>query len=378
MDQNLSKVENSNLALFLKRFDFLHFFVIISLSLSGVLFIYGIGQQVGGRIQDYWKMQIIWLAVGFSLWIYLSFFFDLKKLRLLAPIIFVISVLFLILVLFQGQRINMAKRWINIMGFRFQPSELAKTALVIMLAWILTLRDFNVNKLYHLLLCLIIAAIPFILICVEPDLGTAVVIIPLTFSMLFVAGLNKKWIFSGIIAMLILLPSAYPFLKEYQKERIRVFLDPNRDIRNRGWNSLQAELAVGSGGLYGKGFMQGTQHSLGFLPQTVSNTDFIFSVIGEEMGFIGSLGLVILYLSLCFSLLRTSMSADPFGKYIAVGVCILIFIHSFINIGMTIRLLPVTGLPLPLISYGGTFTINTLILLGLANSAFYNRSLVRN
>jgi len=378
MDQNLSKVENSNLALFLKRFDFLHFFVIISLSLSGVLFIYGIGQQVGGRIQDYWKMQIIWLAVGFSLWIYLSFFFDLKKLRLLAPIIFVISVLFLILVLFQGQRINMAKRWINIMGFRFQPSELAKTALVIMLAWILTLRDFNVNKLYHLLLCLIIAAIPFILICVEPDLGTAVVIIPLTFSMLFVAGLNKKWIFSGIIAMLILLPSAYPFLKEYQKERIRVFLDPNRDIRNRGWNSLQAELAVGSGGLYGKGFMQGTQHSLGFLSQTVSNTDFIFSVIGEEMGFIGSLGLVILYLSLCFSLLRTSMSADPFGKYIAVGVCILIFIHSFINIGMTIRLLPVTGLPLPLISYGGTFTINTLILLGLANSAFYNRSLVRN
>ncbi|HRR28869.1 MAG TPA: rod shape-determining protein RodA [Victivallales bacterium] len=378
MDQNLSKVENSNLALFLKRFDFLHFFVIISLSLSGVLFIYGIGQQVGGRIQDYWKMQIIWLAVGFSLWIYLSFFFDLKKLRLLAPIIFVISVLFLILVLFQGQRINMAKRWINIMGFRFQPSELAKTALVIMLAWILTLRDFNVNKLYHLLLCLIIAAIPFILICVEPDLGTAVVIIPLTFSMLFVAGLNKKWIFSGIIAMLILLPSAYPFLKEYQKERIRVFLDPNRDIRNRGWNSLQAELAVGSGGLYGKGFMQGTQHSLGFLPQTVSNTDFIFSVIGEEMGFIGSLGLVILYLSLCFSLLRTSMSADPFGKYIAVGVCILIFIHSFINIGMTIRLLPVTGLPLPLISYGGTFTINTSILLGLANSAFYNRSLVRN
>ncbi|HRR50138.1 MAG TPA: rod shape-determining protein RodA, partial [Bacteroidales bacterium] len=368
MDQNLSKVENSNLALFLKRFDFLHFFVIISLSLSGVLFIYGIGQQVGGRIQDYWKMQIIWLAVGFSLWIYLSFFFDLKKLRLLAPIIFVISVLFLILVLFQGQRINMAKRWINIMGFRFQPSELAKTALVIMLAWILTLRDFNVNKLYHLLLCLIIAAIPFILICVEPDLGTAVVIIPLTFSMLFVAGLNKKWIFSGIIAMLILLPSAYPFLKEYQKERIRVFLDPNRDIRNRGWNSLQAELAVGSGGLYGKGFMQGTQHSLGFLPQTVSNTDFIFSVIGEEMGFIGSLGLVILYLSLCFSLLRTSMSADPFGKYIAVGVCILIFIHSFINIGMTIRLLPVTGLPLPLISYGGTFTINTSILLGLANS----------
>lgn len=268
----------------------------------------------------------------------------------------------------------MARRWLNIFGFRFQPSEMAKTAIILMLAWLLSLRDFDVNKFFHLCIVLLTAGIPFILICIEPDLGTAIVIIPLTFFVLFVGGLKWKWILSAILAIAILIPSAYPFLKEYQKERIRVFLDPNRDTKNRGWNSLQAELAVGSGGLYGKGFMQGTQHTLGFLPQTVSNTDFIFSVIGEETGFIGSASVVISYLLLCFSLLRTSAFAgDPFGKHIAAGVCALIFVHSFVNIGMTIRLLPVTGLPLPLISYGGTFTLNTLIMLGLANSAFFNR-----
>ena len=373
MDNSLEKSRSSKFFVFLKNFDFIHFFTILFLSLTGLIFIYGIGQQIGGKLQDYWKMQAIWLASGFSCWAFISFFTDLKKIRVVAPFLYLTAIILLLIVLFQGQRVNMARRWLNIFGFRFQPSELAKTALIMMLAWLLTLREFNVNKFSHLFIILAAAGIPFILIGIEPDLGTAIVIIPVTFFILFIAGLKWKWILSALVAIIILIPSSYPFLKEYQKERIRVFLDPNRDTKNRGWNSLQAELAVGSGGLYGKGFMQGTQHTLGFLPQTVSNTDFIFSVIGEESGFIGSASLVISYMLLCFSLLRTAATADPFGKYIAAGVCALIFSHSFVNIGMTIRLLPVTGLPLPLISYGGTFTVNTLIMLGLANSAFYNR-----
>lgn len=374
MDNSFEKKTPSPLAAFARRFDFVQFATIVFLSSCGLLFIYGIGQQIGGRIQDYWWRQLLWLCVGFAGWAFFSFAFPPKQIRIIAPLIYLASLFLLVAVLVQGREVNTARSWINVAGFRFQPSEFGKTGVIVMLAWLLSLREFDINKPRNLACVVALAGISFLLICIEPDLGTAIVLIPVTFFMIFVAGLSWKWILAAIVAICIMIPAGYPLLKEYQKERIRVFLDPERDPRNRGWNSLQAELAVGSGGLHGKGFMQGTQHALGFLPQTVSNTDFIFSVIGEETGFVGASAIIAAYILLSFSLLRTATLADPFGRYLAAGVAAMIFCHSFINIAMTVRLLPITGLPLPLISYGGTFTMNTLVLLGMANASFYRRN----
>jgi rod shape determining protein RodA len=359
---------------FFKSIDYFHLSIICILSFIGIVFIYGIGQQIGGKIQNYWKIQCVWVCLGFLAWIFFSFIFDLKKLRLLTPLIYFLSIGLLLAVLIQGQEINAAKRWLSIAGFRFQPSEFAKIAFILILAWVLSVRNFDINKISCLFITGIIAFVPFFLICIEPDMGTASIIIPVFIFIIFAAKLNWKWILSIFAAFCVLVPAAYPFLKDYQKERILVFLDADRDPKNRGWNSLQAQLAVGSGGIAGKGFMKGTQYTLGFLPQTVSSTDFIFSVIGEETGFVGSASLVICYFLLCASILRTAAIApDPFARYLATGAAALVFFHSFVNIGMTIRLMPITGVPLPFISYGGTVTTVFFSLMGMVNSINYNR-----
>ena len=165
-----------------------------------------------------------------------------------------------------------------------------------------------------------------------------------------------------------------PLLEPYQKERIRVFLSDNVDTADAGWNKLQAQVAVGSGGLRGKGYLQGTQNMLGFLPRTVAPTDFIFCVIAEEMGFIGSISILLLYMLLLGRCLRTAWRApDEFGRMVAIGINTLLFCHIFINIAMTIGLLPITGLPLPLMSYGGSFMISTLVALGIIQSIYQRR-----
>jgi rod shape determining protein RodA len=216
----------------------------------------------------------------------------------------------------------------------------------------------------------------------EPDLGSALIIPPIVAFILFISKLKIKYIVGGIVAGIVFFSvevfneayQVYPLLKKYQVERILVFLDPERDPENRGWNQLQSELAVGSGGLTGKGFMQGTQNTLGFLPQTVSNTDFIFSVIAEETGFIGAVSIILCYILLFFSALRTSVYArDRFGKYVAAGIAAIIFSHSIVNIGMSIRMMPVTGLPLPLVSYGGSFMVSSMLYLGILQSIYAHR-----
>ena len=180
-------------------------------------------------------------------------------------------------------------------------------------------------------------------------------------SLLTVEGLNEYY-------------QVKPLLKNYQRQRIEVFMHPEKDVKRRGWNQLQAKLAVGSGGVAGKGFMQGTQNELGFLPQTVSNTDFIFSVIAEETGFFGVSLLVLLYGLLIYSILRTAVLAvDKFGQYVACGTAAIIFMHTFVNMGMSVGVMPVTGVPLPLVSYGGSFLLTIMIYLGLIQSIYARR-----
>lgn len=356
----------------LNKIDFLQILPAMVLLATGLFFIYGIGQQIGDTVsENFWKKQLFWIAIGLVFWTYLAFFFDYRKLKLLSIPLYVFTVLMLLAVLVFGTTINQAKRWISLGDIRFQPSEFAKVSLIIFNAWLFSLKSFKANKIEHLALAALCNAIPFFLIAVEPDLGTAVVIIPIIAAILFVAGLNWKWIVLAIAIFVAAVPISYPFLKDYQKERIKVFLDPGRDPENKGWNALQSQLAVGSGGGFGKGFMQGTQNTLGFLPQTVSKTDFIFSVIAEETGFAGALAILFMYIFLIFSTMRIGFIIDDnFARFIAVGVATVFFIHSFVNIGMTIRILPVKGLPLPLVSYGGSFMVSNLICLGILQSIY--------
>lgn len=359
------------------KLDYIQLFAMIGLLSIGILFIYGTGQQVGFRATLLWQKQLLWAAVGFVCWIFMTFFFDYRKLMLLTPFFYVACLVGLVLVLKIGVDINGARRWFAIGGISIQPSEFAKFGVLLVAAWMLSIKGFDINKFHNLVLLGIVCGIPFILIVAEPDLGTSIVFIPMICSILIVAGLKWKWIFLGMFLACASVPAAYPFMKEYQKERILVFMNPERDPDNRGWNSLQSQLAVGSGGAYGKGFMQGTQNTLGFLPKNVSYTDFIYSVIAEESGFVGSVTVVFLYFLLIVSCLRAAVFApDSFGRYIAVGIAGVFFAHSFVNIGMTIRIMPITGIPLPLISYGGTFMVVTMALLGFIQSIYSRRQSV--
>ena len=245
--------------------------------------------------------------------------------------------------------------------------------------------------------------LPLLLIAIEPDLSTALVLVPASIVILLYSGIKRKWIIKSIFLFVLFsilicvwikfetpidtktevkkeqqefyLPEV-PFLESYQKDRIRVFLSDDLDPADTGWNKLQAQVAVGSGGLRGKGYLRGTQNMLGFLPRTVAPTDFIFCVIAEEVGFMGSISVVILYLILLIRCLRSAWRAsDEFGRMLALGISTLLFCHIFINIAMTIGLLPITGLPLPLMRYGGSFMISTLVSLGIIQSIYQRRKI---
>ena len=264
----------------------------------------------------------------------------------------------------------------SIFGLRLQPSEPAKLMVIGMLAAIFSAPKFSANKLLCIAMSAAAVGIPFFLIAIEPDLGSSLVLLPVAGMMLFSFGIKWRYVLIGLAAVaagigFVVIDSLREdpvLLRDYQRDRIKVFLNPGSDLSNRGHNAHQARLAVGSGGLSGTGIGKGIQNELGFLPHTVSNNDFIFSVIAEETGFLGVMFLLLLYLILLYTILRTAFLASGYGRYIAVGVGTLIFCHIYINIGMSIGIAPVTGLPLPLVSYGGSFILTALATLGLVQS----------
>ena len=285
----------------------------------------------------------------------------------------------LALVLVIGTKVYGAYRWLNIFGIPVQPSEFAKVAMVLVLARVLGGGALHPRSFGTVAVTLLLMAIPFVLILIEPDLGTAMVLVPTALFMLFAAGGALRYLISmGLMGLggiaFGLSPLARFVLTEYQQERIQTFLDPSRDPLGSGWNAMQSAIAVGSGGLSGKGFLNGTQNVLGFLPRTVSPTDFIFPVIAEETGFIGASLLLLAFAALLTCYLRTAWTAkDPAGSLLATGIASLLFCHVLVNIGMTIGLLPITGLPLPLVSSGGSFMVSTLAGFGLVQSVHVRR-----
>jgi rod shape determining protein RodA len=283
------------------------------------------------------------------------------------------------------------------LGVGVQPSELGKLAVIMAGAALLSPPAEKFERLPSMGWLFLLAGIPMLLVMKEPDLGSALVYVPVTLAMLYVAGARSRplalLVLSGVVLVTVVLAAvALPEklgvtperqdrffralrLSDYQRDRIEVFLQPGKDPMGAGWNKRQSEIAVGSGGLAGKGFLKGTQNILGFLPRTVAPTDFIFSVIAEETGFAGSVTVLVLYgiLMVC-GLYAAMVARDKMGRVLCVGIVTMIFTHVFVNMAMTIGLVPIVGIPLPLVSYGGTFMVVTLFALGLIQSVYVRRS----
>lgn len=295
-------------------------------------------------------------------------FIDYEIIARFSPIFYGIFIILLIAVLFTPV-VNGATSWFSITNtIKFQPSEFAKIFVIIFMAYIISIiqkKDRNeINKPLKLLAILAIVGLPILLIVIQPDYGTALAFIMATVLMLFVAGIDKKYIISTFLVIAIALPITYNILPTHAKNRIDVFLNPNLDPRGTGYNVIQSKLAIGSGKLFGMGLLKGNQTQLGFLhPKT---TDFIFSVIGEEMGFIVAGAVIILYVILITKAIFVAKTAkDDLGSYIAMGIVGIFLFHMIENIGMTMGLLPITGVPLPFVSYGGSSLVTNFICIGM-------------
>ena len=361
---------------FFARFDLMQIIPLALLLTIGMCFVHSTGQQVGGHHVELFGRQCIYLAIGLTLW-FAFIMMDYRWIGLSSVLFYPAVVGVLVLVLMFGPVRNNTRRWIDVGPVSLQPSELGKMAVLFAVAWLASFKRVNINKIWWIGVILILTAIPFFLIYKEPDLGTAIVLIPLTAAILFAA--NLRWIYIAIITVFCVggpvIAYNSPILKNYQKKRIAMFINPEGDRYGGGWTVIQAEIAVGTGGMTGKGYRQGTHTMLGYLPPKVADSDFIFPVIAEETGFAGTFSLILLYGLLLFSILRTALLAsDLFGRYLCVGIAAILMTHVFINIGMCIRLVPVTGLPLPFISYGGTFLVAMLCYLGIAQSVYAHRN----
>lgn len=359
---------------FLRRLDSNFALVILALNIVGLINLYSAthGLQSSGWSRLF-IMQIAWLTVGWILLVSLTVFNYRLLSRFILPI-YVLNVAAIIAVTFVGNKALGAQRWLDLGFFKYQPSETMKIALVLMLAKVISKRIKPEGLGFKdLIVPAIITGVPFVFVVKQPDLGTALTFLMITGSMLFFAKLKTHVIATAFIVAIISIPIAWNFgLKEYQKNRVLTFLSPGRDPRGTGYNSIQSKIAVGSGNVLGKGFRKGTQSQLEFLPER--HTDFIFSVLSEEHGFIGSTTTIGLFMALFLIATRIATQArDRFGVLLVVGLAAFVFWHFFVNIGMVIGLLPIVGVPLPLLSYGGSSTLATMVSLGLISSVAYHR-----
>ena len=342
------------------------------LIVGGLFMVYSATHQSLSAIDldpgTYLKRQATFAALGMVV-VMLAASFDYRFLKVYAGIIYGGSIALLILVRTPlGTSVKGSQRWFEFFGFQLGPSELAKIALVVMLAALLseirrTGAELSLQDLYR---ATVIAAIPGLLVFLQPDLGTSIVLVTILVGMLVVAGSRGRHL--GILALtaIVLIFGAFQLglVKEYQVARLTSFLDPADDPQRTGYNRLQAEIAIGSGGLTGVGYLQGTQTNLDFVPE--QHTDFIFTVVGEEFGFLGAFGMLALFGLLVWRAFRIALlSKDPFGTYMATGVASMFAIQVFVNVGMTLGIMPITGIPLPFVSYGGSSLLTNCVAVGL-------------
>lgn len=360
-----------------KKLDINFIVVILGLNIIGLINLYSATHGPSSvDVSSLFISQIMWLIVGWTVFLVVTLL-DYAIVSRIAVIIYILNLGAIIFTTFFGKVALGAQRWIDLGFFRYQPSETMKLALIMMMAKILATKNTQGTGMgfKDMVGPLLALGIPFVFVVEQPDLGTAMMLAAIGGSMMLFTKV-KRWILAtAVVAGIIALPVAWKFvLHDYQKNRVLTFLSPTNDPRGTGYNSIQSKIAVGSGRFFGKGFMKGTQSQLEFLPER--HTDFIYSVLSEEHGFVGSILVMGLFCYLFLTGIRIAFNArDKFGALLTVGVLCYVFWHMFVNIGMVIGLLPIVGVPLPLLSYGGSSMLTTMAGLGLVSSVAYRRYL---
>lgn len=356
-----------------RYFDLFMFTSSILLLSLGLLMIYSTTLSASVNLMP---RQLVYAIVGLAIFFAFAFF-DYRNLKKSTWWVYLLIVISLVLVWFIGRNIRGSTRWIDLGIFRIQPAEFAKLVMVVIMAKFLDQSGEKLKSFRYVLLSGIYMAIPVGLIVIEPDLGSALVVFFTWFAMLMFSRMNKKHL--GILVGALILGAVLSWffvLQPYQKDRVYTFLNPGLDPRGSGYNVLQSIIAVGSGGLFGRGVGRGFQSQLKFLPER--QTDFIFASTAEELGLLGSLFILLMFAVIFYRLIQTAKrSRDNFGMYLALGIFFMLLVQVLINIGMNIGILPVTGIPLPLLSYGGSSLVTTFAALGLAESIVARKKALR-
>ncbi len=399
-----------------KNLDAVLILAVMGLLALGLVALYSTSQSLlkSGSSANFFQMQLQWILLGVFLMLVVAYL-PSQWIPEYSYWAYGISIILLILVFFIGYKGYGATRWIRLGSIRFQPSEFAKIFTILAVGRYLSSERVNINEIKHFLIASALIVFPFVLIARQPDLGTALVFLMFILPIFYWAGLSTKnlimittpalvliasfneYAFSAIMVLIVayliftrwgflkgllyfainalmglVTPALWNQLQDYQKRRILVFLNPEADPLNAGYQIIQSKVAIGSGGLMGKGFLQGSQTQLRFLPE--QHTDFIFAVIGEEFGFIGVMAGIVLFTILLIRIIQLAANfRNKFYSVVSIGIAINIAFHMFVNVGMTIGLFPVTGLPLPFLSYGGSALLSNLMMIGLLLNFYRNR-----
>ena len=361
-----NRIDNKNN--FLQKIKDFDFILLMSILFLGFISLATMYSTDGGQILFHTKSHFFKFLIFTSLMLVISFF-NIRYWFSLSYIFYIIVILMLIWTINFGVTVSGSQRWINLYFINIQPSELMKIFIILCLAkYFHRKRLENVNSFYSVMVSTIIIFLPMSLVIIQPDLGTAILISLSGIIVLWFAGLNHKYFFYSFLLSLLSLPFIISFLKPYQKLRVLTFLNPDRDPLGAGYQIIQSKIAVGSGGLFGKGFLKGTQSYLEFLPE--KHTDFIFTLFSEEFGFLGSVLLLLIYTIIIYRVIKIgSISRSYFAKLFCYSFGVSLFIYIVINMSMVLGLLPIVGSPLPIMSYGGSSMLATMIGFGIVMSA---------
>ncbi|MEE9423749.1 MAG: rod shape-determining protein RodA [Methylococcales bacterium] len=365
-DRDLDISTDDNWLLHRLEFDVILILALISLGALGLV----IFHSASGASDVLLHKQMLRLGLAFALMFAVAQVPPAVYQRS-SPILYLIGLILLASVLLFGDIGKGAQRWLVIAGFRFQPSEIMKIAMPMMIAWYLAHRPLP-PRFKQIMVAVLLLSIPTVLIAKQPDLGTAILVTASGATILFMAGMSWYLILGVVAIGAGCAPILWHFMREYQRNRVLTFLNPESDPLGSGYHIIQSKIAIGSGGINGKGWLKGTQTQLDFLPE--SSTDFIFSVFAEEFGLIGTIALLTLYLIIIArGLIIASQAQDSYSRLLAAGITLTFFVYVFVNIGMVTGVLPVVGVPLPLISYGGTSMITIMFGFGILMSIHRHR-----
>jgi rod shape determining protein RodA len=345
----------------IRSFNLIVIFFLFLLLMIGVLMIYSAtnSMEYSAIYHNYYIKQLLWVVIGlaamflvstvnYSIWVENGYF------------LYALTIILLVMLPLLGR----SMRWFHIGPFTFQPSELSKATLLIALTRFISDSKGKMHLLEGLFKASMLIGIPMVLIVIQPDLGTALIFVPLFFCLLYVSGVRGKYLVYSIAGLVMFMPVFWYVMKDYQKKRLFSFINPEADPLGSGYSLIQSKIAIGSGGFFGKGLFKGTQSQLNFIPE--HHTDFIFSVIGEELGFIFAVAILLIFYILIMEAIKIAVYAkDKSGQMLATGIVCIFVTQIFMNVGMTMGILPVVGVPLPFVSYGGSSLLFNMVLMGI-------------